>query len=277
MEKKVVYTLALKGYPNELTDLTFPWIKHYAKKIGAEFHVIEERKFPEWPPTAEKMQLYELGKNNDWTIFIDADAIINPELFDVTAVLNKDTVMFTGQDFNPMRSSPPSIYAKRDGRYLGACTWFVVCSDWTIDLWRPLDHQTREEIIAAIWPTNGERMARIGDGDIGITSEKLIEDHICGENIARFGLKHTTLEGHIKPKFGRMYDAYYWHQYTMRIDNKIVEALKIMGAWGMITPEVAKKYASIIRKIAQQLNQAQGQGSMIKIPGMPGFPDMPGQ
>ena len=55
--KKVVYTLALDGYPSEMTILTFPWIKRYAEKIGAEFQIIHERKNPAWPPTYEKTQI----------------------------------------------------------------------------------------------------------------------------------------------------------------------------------------------------------------------------
>src|SRR5512139_2841994 len=101
--KKVVYTLALDGYPSEMTVLTFPWIKRYAEKIGAEFQIIHERKNHAWPPTYEKTQIWELGKDNDWSVFIDADALINPELFDVTAVVPKDTVLFTGQDMANMR------------------------------------------------------------------------------------------------------------------------------------------------------------------------------
>jgi len=254
--KKEVYTLALEGYPTELTDLTLPWIEFYAKKIGAGFTVIKERKFPDWPPTAEKMQLWELGQDNDWTVFIDADALINPELFDITAVVPKDTVLFTGQDMAAMRFRP-NKYMLRDGRYLGACTWFVVCSDWTIDLWRPLE-MAFSEVVKDIFPTNQERACLIGDGLSGIGPEKLIEDYICSSNIARFGLKHTTIEGAgLKAKFGRMYDSYYWHQYTMRIDNKIVECLKMMATWSMLTPPIVERYGPILQKIAQQVQQPQ--------------------
>lgn len=246
--KKVVYTLALDGYPNEMTDLTFPWIEAYAKKIGAAFYVIKERKFKDWPPTAEKLQIWELGKNVDWNIFIDADALINPELFDVTSCITKDFVLFTGQDMAAMRFRP-NKYMLRDQRYLGACSWFVVSSDWTHDLWRPLEVEI-EEAVKDIFPTNGERMCRVGDGSSGISAEKLIEDYILSNNIARFGLKHVTIEGFLKQRFGRMYDAYYWHQYTITIDQKIIQCLNVMKAWGLITPEVEKKYAPYLKKLA---------------------------
>jgi hypothetical protein len=255
--KKVVYTLALEGYPNEMTDLTFPWIEHYANKIGASFFVIKKQKFPDWPPTFEKHQIWQLGKNVDWNIFIDADALINPELFDVTAVVPKDTVVFTGQDMAAMRFRP-NKYMLRDGRYIGACSWFVVSSDWTHDLWRPPteDGATIEQLKKNIFPTNGERQCRVGDGSHGISAEKLIEDYTLSSNIARFGLKHTTIEGHIKQRFGRMYDAYYWHQYTITIDEKIIQCLNVMKAWGLVTPAIEEKFGSYIKKLeAQPLGQ----------------------
>ncbi len=261
--KKVVYTLALKGYPHELTDLTFPWIRHYAEKIGADFRVIEERKFPDWPVTAEKCQIFELGQDNDWSVFIDADALINPELFDVTSIMPKDTVIFTGQDMANMRFRA-SKYDLRDQRYLGACTWFVVCSDWTIDLWRPLD-MTPEEAIANIFPTNAERNCLIGDGSKGIGPEKLIEDYICSQNIARFGLKHITIEGHLKQRWGRVYDSYYWHQYTMQLDEKIATCLGVMNQWHLFDPlpeETKKKYWDLMKKI--QVGQKTQQAEMMR-------------
>ncbi len=266
--KKVVYTLALEGYPSEMCDLTFPWLEFYAHKIGAEFFVIKERKFIDWPPTAEKMQIYELGKDNDWSVFIDADAVINPEMFDVTSVIQKDTVAFTGQDMAAMRFRP-NKYTMRDGRYIGACTWFVICSDWTIDLWRPLDIPF-EEAVKNIFPTNVERLCRIGDGSTGIKPEKLIEDYICSNNIARFGLKHITVEHHLKQLFNRPHDAYYWHQYTKQVDEKILEAVRIMMAWGMITPDIQAKYGELIKKIQKTPPPPQQGRPQFVLPGQMG-------
>ena len=136
-EKKVVYTVIVDNYSPALTSLTLPWLKHYASKIGADFHIIKDRKYVGWPAAYEKLQIYDLGKDIDWNIFIDADALINPDLFDVTSVVPKDTVLFTGKDMAAMRFRPGK-YERRDGRYIGACNWFAVASDWCIDLWHPL-------------------------------------------------------------------------------------------------------------------------------------------
>lgn len=69
-DKKTVFTLNVDGYAPEITALTYPLIEAYAEKIGADFHIISERKFPEWPVTYEKLQIFELAREmgNDWNI-----------------------------------------------------------------------------------------------------------------------------------------------------------------------------------------------------------------
>ena len=42
--KKVLVTLDI-NYPKEITDLTFPCMKQYAKNIGAEFIILKEKGF----------------------------------------------------------------------------------------------------------------------------------------------------------------------------------------------------------------------------------------
>src|SRR5208282_5151787 len=160
-EKKVVYTVIVDNYTPSLTMLTLPWLRHYASKIGADFHIISERKYIGWPPAYEKLQIYDLGKDVDWNIFIDADALINPDLFDITSMVPKDTVVFTGKDMSAMRFRP-NKYMLRDGRYLGACNWFAVASNWCIDLWHPLDI-TLEEAKEEIFPICSEKLCGIID------------------------------------------------------------------------------------------------------------------
>lgn len=232
-EKKVVYTLAIDDgtntYPHEVTDITLPFIKHYARKIGAVFYPITQRRFPDWPITYEKHQIWELGSRVDWNIFIDADALISPDLFDVTAVCPKDHVMFTGKDMSAMRFRPDR-YALRDGRFIGACTWFVVSSDWTHDLWMPLDIKP-EAAYAQIFPTAYERKS------VGIKPPKLIEDYSLSRNIARFGLKHLTIEDEVKKQYGRGMDVYYYHQYTIGIDQKVLQMQQVLQQMGWSLPD----------------------------------------
>ena len=59
-QKKTIFTLNVDGYSPEITDITYPLIKRYAKHIDADLHIIKDRKFPDWPVTYEKLQIYEL-------------------------------------------------------------------------------------------------------------------------------------------------------------------------------------------------------------------------
>ena len=103
--KKTVVSLDI-NYPKEITDITFPCMEKYAKNIGAEFLVLKERKFPDLPITQEKFQLYDL--DSDYIIFLDADALINPDAFDFST-LKSDIIVIAewldGADFSP--TSPP--------------------------------------------------------------------------------------------------------------------------------------------------------------------------
>ena len=77
MMKSLVVTLDI-GYPAAITQLTFPLMRQFAHNIGADFHVIAHRQWPDLPLTLEKMQLHELCRDRDWTIFLDADCVVNP-------------------------------------------------------------------------------------------------------------------------------------------------------------------------------------------------------
>ena len=58
--KKTLYTLVINDYAPQIRAITFPLMKHWAAKIGADFHVIDSRQWPEYHITYEKFQLYEL-------------------------------------------------------------------------------------------------------------------------------------------------------------------------------------------------------------------------
>src|SRR5882672_8362849 len=143
--KKTIFTLNVDGYSSEITELTYPLIKQYANKIGADFHIIKTRKYPEYPAVYEKMQIYDLGREmqNDWNIYIDSDALVHPDMFDVTEFLSKDTVCHNGTDMANNRWRYDR-YFQRDKRHIGSCNWFTIASDWCLDLWHPLDIAYKE-------------------------------------------------------------------------------------------------------------------------------------
>jgi hypothetical protein len=163
-------------------------MKRYADKIGADFFVIKDRKFPNLPPVFEKFQIYELSKQhgNDWNIFFDADTLILPDFYDFTVLVNKDTTVsgYTS-DFTPQRFKPDE-YFLRDGRFIGKGNWFMAASDWCRDVWHPLEDISFEEAFKRIDSIQDEK-------NHGVESNHLIDDYLVSRNIARFGLKHKLI------------------------------------------------------------------------------------
>jgi len=221
--KKTLFTLNVDGYAPEITALTYPLFKRYAHKIGADFQVITDRKYPSLPPVYEKLQIYELGQYSDWNIYIDSDALVHPDLFDVTEFIGKDTVIHNGADLANNRWKYDK-YFRRDGRHIGSCNWFTIASDWCIDLWHPLDDITYEQALLNIFPIQVELNSVI-------TREHLIDDYILSRNISRFGLKFKTLLNMMK-ELGDT-GNYLWHQYTMTTEEKVMQMRGILDQWGV--------------------------------------------
>jgi hypothetical protein len=225
--KKTIYTLNL--HPEkyaDITAITYPLLKHYAKKIGAEFVEITDRKFPEWPPTFEKLQVYELGKaaKNDWNIFFDADAMIHPDTADYTALLSRDTCAHNGADMAAFRFKYDKFYL-RDGRNIGSATWLCIASDWTIEMFEPPKDITPAEVEKMIFPTTNELKN-------GVEPIRLVEDFIVGRNIAKYGLKFTTLK-ELNVKLGLGDLCHFFHIYATSKEIKITKMMQVLQAWGL--------------------------------------------
>jgi len=240
--KKTIYTLALKGYAPDLIAVTFQLMRAYARKIEADFVVIEERKYPDRYPTYEKFQIWDLMKtrNDDWSIFFDADTMIHPDFVDVTAMLPRDTTCAGySNDFTPMRFRPDVPFL-RDGRFIGKGTWFIICSALPRDIWQPveLSDLTYEQCVDNIFPTNDEIVK------IKKTPESLIDDYVVSRNIARFGLKHTVLS-ELFPKFNcpigietvqatqKIISPFLQHDYNRPLDQKLIWTEQILRMWGV--------------------------------------------
>lgn len=91
--KKLLVTLDIDDYDKEITELTFPYMRKYCQNIGADFHIIRERKFPNLPLMLEEFQMYDIANNYDWIIFLDADCLINPKGVDLTKLVKEDTAI----------------------------------------------------------------------------------------------------------------------------------------------------------------------------------------
>lgn len=270
------------GYQPRIRHLTFPMIANYARKIGAAIVEIKTRQFPNFPITYEKFQIHALAKREveatvvhagelpfgfnlervivppaEWNIYIDVDALVSPEFFDITAMLPKDHVCHNGRDMANMRWRYDQ-YFKRDGRHWGSCNWFTVGSEWMLDAWRPLDDITAEQAMGNINITIQEH----NSGEC--KTEHLIDDYTLSRNIARFGLKATTVVDicsalGFKEPGGRGYNPFLWHIYTEPEEVKLSRMLDILSApnravipdprtnqprdlgWGLMDPQMANQ------------------------------------
>lgn len=228
--RKTLYTLVVDGFAPQITELTLPWMERYAHKIGAEFYIINQRQYPDMPPVYEKFQLYDLmvERQDDWAFFLDADALVHPDMFDPTEFIGKNTVMHHGVDManNRFRYND---YMRRDGRHIGSCTWWVLCSDWCRDLWTPLTDMSFNEALDNIFPIQHELVTVV-------SPTHLIDDYILSTNIARYGL-------HVKTFFQMMEELkiqgnYFFHLYTESVESKVKLIGETIDSWELSRPRV---------------------------------------
>ena len=177
--KKCVYTLCVDDYFPELCALTIPNHEAYAKKIGADFKLITERKYPEWPATYEKTQISELGLEYAWNIHIDADMLVHPDMWDIT---KEDlSTIYYYSIYDPRLYFPPNVYFLRDSRLIGVCSSFIAVPSWCHDLWDGFQipfEQAKQ----------------------GLTRLHGIDDYCFSINFARYGLKGEFIfEGETPP------------------------------------------------------------------------------
>jgi len=225
--KKTIYLLNINNYDPELTAITYPFIERYAKKIKAGIHIINERKFPEWDMDYEKLQIYELAQKheNDWNIYIDSDALVHPELPDITDLIPFDTVAHNGSDFAPIRWRYDRFF-RRDGRHISSCNWLACASSWCIDLWKPLDDMTMAECVENIFPIPRETASKI------VTAEHLVSDYAVSRNIAKYGLKFKSLFSLWKD-LKMESTEFFHHEYTITIEEKIFNIKLAIKRWGV--------------------------------------------
>jgi hypothetical protein len=209
--RKTLWTLNIGNYAPDLCELTYPLLLAYAEKMGADFRIINERRFPEMPVVYEKLQIFYLGRGRDWNVYVDSDAILFPDLFDVTERIGKDTVLHFTQDHGGNRWKYDDFF-RRDGRHIGSCNWFAAASDWCIDLWHPLEDLSISDAVKNIRPVQKEI-------DAGIEPSHLIDDYVLSRNIARFGLKFkTALE--VQKETGDP-GLYVWHTHMKPVAQKL--------------------------------------------------------
>jgi hypothetical protein len=169
--KKAVWVLLIGDYFPELMEVTLPSIEAYAKRIGADLKYITERKFPEFPITYEKLQIWELGKEYFWNILIDADTAIRETMPDVTTLFPANTVGFE-KEYQASFLFQANKWFVKDERNKGIAGNFVVTSKLTHDLWEPL-------------PMSFEELKTI----FGKTRHHIMDEYTISTNLAKYGYK----------------------------------------------------------------------------------------
>ena len=215
MNKIGVFTLNVNNYAPELVKITRPFLEAWCRKIGADLIEINTIKFPEMSCNYEKFQIYELGKKYDWQIFVDADAIVTLDMFDPTIFLKEDEMLFYWVDMANTRFKYDNHF-KRDGRNIGAGTWFVVTSRLTLEAWKPLHLQsdiTQEECIKSIVPNQKER-------NFGMKPTHLLDDYLVSRNISKYGIKVRTLKNDMIDEL-KVSPTMLQHIYLDTIENKL--------------------------------------------------------
>lgn len=235
--KITLYTLNVDNYAPEITKHTFPLLAGYANKIGARFYQITERKFPEFGFEREKFQIFDLmvQHDDDYAIFLDADTLLHPEMFDLTCFVPPDTVCNFGHDNISTRFRVDDVH-RRDGRNIGCGTFFVVvpraCRNYW--LWPDPSELSYEEIVSRIFPTLAERK-------VGIQPKHLADDFVTSRNVAKFGFKFMTVWD-IQKKLGRN-DNFIVHSHLQTREQKVQTIDDTLVRWGL-APEHEKVPAS---------------------------------
>lgn len=231
MLRKAVFTLNIDGYAPEIRELTYPLLRHYARKIGAEFREITQRKWPDWPPVYEKLQIRELCRDYDWTLFFDADVLVHPNCIDFTNYLSDDMCAHNGQDFGNIRFRFDEAM-RADGRSIGTCGWFVIAPRKCYDLWNPTE-QSLAEVIENCYLTTEE--ANSGLMDRG----HLADDYVVSRNLAKHQIKHTTLDELLR-KIGADPDGFFWHLYLIGGEEKVRQMKEVLWRWRIPHPALSR-------------------------------------
>jgi hypothetical protein len=197
--------------------MTRPLMKAYAGKMGARYDEIESRWWPDRHWMFEKFQLYSMSEG--WSIYVDGDCLIHPDMFDVTSVLSPDTVLQACSDVSLGRFEA-TTEMRRDGRWISSCNFFTVWHEWCLDLWKLPD--SYDKSVLRIHPTTQEQQR-------GVSPEHLIDDCILTQNIARFGLKYMTLS-QLQAQIGDS-ASYIYHAYLGTTEDKTKALRERMKVW----------------------------------------------
>lgn len=183
-----VYVLVVDNYLPEVCNFTLPLIKKYSKKINAEFFIINERKYSDLPITYEKMQIYELGKDYDYNILIDADMIIHPNMYNIFDIIPENCIC-------AWHAYPNKLYPIE----YGIATNFIVVPKFCHNVWKPFDEPY-------------ERLKEL-------KRDFIFDEYCFSYNYKKYGYKISGLE--IPNSYGKLF-----YHLNVNTDNKDSEQIK---------------------------------------------------
>ena len=211
--------MCMDNWEPEITAQTFALMKFHARKIGADFKVIDQRKNPSAPMCYERFQIYDMVDDYDWIIQLDADLLMHPDMPDVTEFISKDTILMSTWDWVTKRFKPDE-YFRRDGRHISVPGFFTVTSNWHKDFWRLPEDLTVSEAISKCTPVLHEFAGR------GLGDTHIVLDYIFSRNVARYGLRVESLQHLFKvcSQEGRMplngIEEYIMHNSYLPLEHK---------------------------------------------------------
>ena len=170
---KALWIVTVDNYQPDLCQLTLPNLEAYAKRIGAEFHVIKDRAWPLVSPTYEKLQVHKLGKDYDWNLILDADMFVDDTMSDPTTIV-PDTMVASWMCYDAAVQFPCDAYFYRDARKLGVSTSFIVVPKSCHD---------------ALTPFDGDEVERAAS----IKRPFILDEYCVSRNVARYGLKYCGI------------------------------------------------------------------------------------
>lgn len=171
MGRTCVHIVRKANASDALCAITEHRIKDFAKRIGADAHVIgTTRAFPDYPPTYERMQIFATGRAYEWNICVDTDILLGPSLIDPTLTFPREAVGLIMTYKASESFSVENRFFRRDGRDIVPVESFVMTSAWTHDLWEPL---------------RGSSMTNMSQ----VFHEYQIAEYALAHNLAKFGLK----------------------------------------------------------------------------------------
>ena len=232
---KVLYTPNYNQYEPEICSITYPLIKQYCHKIGADFRIID-KPFDLGVDTkiSGKFHLHKLAQEkNQITMFLDSDALIHPDAPDfMIHCIGPKLVFCFGQDYPFMRFRADQFFAYAQANGLvepytmvpyGMCTWCVICNDSSYHVWEPPVNAA--EAISYITPTVVEAHIK--------TAASLLDDYQTSLNLVKHKL--TIING-IEALTAVKYTGVmpFYHQYLVTPEEK-ARQLKFVrdNVWGL--------------------------------------------